>query len=84
MTMNTLPYPYNGDKPDATEDDMEMKQYDQSAFNARMKRIKLEHSYMNTDKFPLSLTEFAHLLLKMYDKFDTIEKPKVPVFSIFE
>ena len=54
MTMNTLPYPYNEDKADATEGDMDMKKVDQSAFNARMKRIHLEHSYKNTDKFPLT------------------------------
>ena len=52
--MNTLPYPYNEDKFDATEGDKDKKKTEQGAFNARMKLIKLNHSYLNTDKFPLS------------------------------
>ena len=54
ITMNTLPYPYNEDKFDATEGDKDKKKTEQGAFNARMKLIKLNHSYKNTDKFPLS------------------------------
>ena len=54
MTMNALPYPYTQDKADDTEEDKQKKKTDLGAFNARMKLIKLEESFKNTDKFPLS------------------------------
>ena len=54
MTMNSLPYPYTQDKADDTEEDKEKRKADLGAFNARMKLIKLEQSFKNNDKFPLS------------------------------
>ena len=49
-----------------------------------MKCIKLENSYNNTDKFPLSFVEFAHLFLYMYNNFDSLPEPAKPVYPIFK
>ena len=63
MTMNNLPYPFNEDIAGDTDEDKERKKYDKGAFNARMKRINLEESFTLADKFPISVIEFAHILL---------------------
>ena len=82
MTMNNLPYPFTEDTADATDEDKERKKYDKGAFNARMKRINLEESFTLADKFPISVIEFAHILLYMYEKFDAVKKPDVSVKKI--
>ena len=63
MTMNSLPYPFIEDNADDTEEDKLEKKHDTGAFNARMKRVKLENSFTLEDKFPVSVVEFAHILL---------------------
>ena len=47
-----------------------------------MKHIHLEESFGLENKFPISVEEFAHILLEMYEKFNTLKKPDVPVKKI--
>ena len=82
MTMNNLPYPYTADKPDDLLEEKEYKQRELGAFNSRVKLLKLTNSFANNDAFPITAGEFAHILLEMYEKFDTIQKPNVPTKKI--
>ena len=67
-----------------TKEEEQRRAIEREALDTRIALFELTKRYENTNKFPLSVEEFAHLLLYMHENFEKLKVPNLKIPYMFK